>query len=135
VSSPRKLCRQRRLTLLLVLPALLLRALIPAGFMPLAGASGAYLGLCPGAGPATTASEVLGYRTHQHPTHDQGGAPGTHHHAACIFSLGATTASAAALPIVPAIAPTTGPAAIAGSLVLLPTILRAQSSRGPPPTA
>jgi hypothetical protein len=38
------------------------------------------------------------------------------------------------LPTVPAIAPTTGPAANAGSLVLLPTILRAQSSRGPPPT-
>jgi predicted DNA repair protein MutK len=133
VSAPRKLCRQRRLTLLLVLPALLLRALIPTGFMPLAGAGGAYLGLCPGAVPANATIEVLGHHTHQHHTHDQGGAPSTQHHAACIFSLGATTASATAAPTESAIAPTIGPAANAGSLVLLPSILRAQSSRGPPP--
>jgi len=115
-----------------VLPALLLRALIPAGFMPLAGESGAYLGLCPGAGPATAPSELLAHHTRQHHTHDHGGAPGAHHHPACIFSLGATTASVASLSLLSAMTPPTEPAERSGSLVLLPPILRAQSPRGPP---
>src|SRR5437764_8172396 len=41
--------RRRRFAALL-LPALLLRALIPFGFMPLLGASGLTLGFCPGEG-------------------------------------------------------------------------------------
>ena len=43
--------RKRRWLALLVVPALLLRGLIPAGFMPIADAGGLSIGLCPGAGP------------------------------------------------------------------------------------
>jgi hypothetical protein len=116
----------------LVLPALLLRALIPAGFMPFAGSGGTYLGLCPGAGPTTTPSELLAQHTQQHHRHDRGGAPGGHHHPACIFSLGATTAPVASLSLLSAMTLPTDPAERTGSLVLLPPILRAQSPRGPP---
>jgi hypothetical protein len=116
---------------MLVLPALLLRALIPAGFMPLAGAGGAYLGLCPGAAPASAPREFLGHDTEPH-RHGHGGAPRTHQHPACIFSFGATTASAAALSLLSAMPLPMQSAARAVSLVLLPPILRAQSSRGPP---
>src|SRR5437764_15141392 len=45
--------RRRRFAALL-LPALLLRALIPFGFMPLAGGNGLTLGLCPGEGALTS---------------------------------------------------------------------------------
>ena len=127
--------RRRQLTWL-VLPALLLRALIPAGFMPLAGAGGAYLGFCPGAG-APEPSALVGHAHHH--THDAPGAPaapsGAHHHPACIFSLGAVTATAAAVPLLSAVAAPQAPAERADSLVVLPPILRAQTSRGPPPAA
>ena len=127
--------RRHQLTWL-VLPALLLRALIPAGFMPLAGAGGAYLGLCPGADPA--ASSALVGHAHHH-THHDGSAPGIpsggHHHPACIFSLGATTAAAPTSLLVSALPPLLAPAEHADSLVCLPPILRAQSSRAPPSAA
>ena len=120
----------------LVLPALLLRALIPAGFMPLAGVGGAYLGFCPGDG-AGAPSVLLGHAHHH--AHDEGGAPGApsgaHHHPACIFSLGATTVAADAVSLLSAILAPRAPAEHADSLVILPTILRAQSSRAPPSAA
>jgi hypothetical protein len=127
--------RRHQLTWL-VLPALLLRALIPAGFMPLAGAGGAYLGFCPGAS-APEPSALVGH-AHHHSHHEPGapGAPaGGHHHPACIFSLGAVTPTAAAAPLLSATAAPQAPADRADSLVVLPPILRAQSSRGPPPAA
>ena len=124
--------RRHQLTWL-VLPALLLRALIPAGFMPFAGAGGAYLGFCPGAS-APEPSALVGHAHHH--SHDQPGAPGApaggHHHPACIFSLGAVTPTAAAAPLLSATAAPQAPADRADSLVVLPPILRAQSSRGPP---
>lgn len=127
--------RRHQLTWL-VLPALLLRALIPAGFMPLAGTGGAYLGFCPGAG-APDPSALVGHAHHH--SHDEGGAPGApagaHHHPACVFSVGAATATAAAVALVSAVTAPQAPADRADSLVVLPPILRAQSSRGPPPPA
>jgi hypothetical protein len=128
--------RRRRRLAVLLLPALLLRALIPAGFMPMAGAGGPHLGFCPGAGelppgaaaPATHAS---------HPGHaehggDGRGVPGTPHHPACIFSPGAVTAFAEPpADALPAPALTSLTAHIAEP-IFLPTILRAQSPRGPP---
>jgi len=118
------------------MPALLLRALIPAGFMPVAGAGGPHLGFCPGAGelpPGATAPAGHG----SHPGHAQHGGDGrgnpvTPHHPACIFSVGAATAFVApptyALPA-PALAARTERIA---APVFLPAILRAQSPRGPP---
>jgi hypothetical protein len=129
--------RRRRRIALLVLPALLLRALIPAGFMPLAGAGGPYLGFCPGAGPlppglsaSATHPFHLGHGHHE----DAGGpgAPGMAHHPACLFSAGATTAFAAT----PVAARAADLAMAAGQRlstgISLPAILRTQSSRGPP---
>ena len=128
--------RRRRRLALLVLPALLLRALIPAGFMPVAGGGGAYLGFCPGAGELPPhASQLAAHAEHGSHTHHGAGAPhapGSGHHPACVFSTGATTAVtaifSAALP-----APVlTAPVEHVASLTFLPAILRAQSSRGPP---
>jgi len=131
--------RRRRRLALVVLPALLLRALIPAGFMPLAGAGGAYLAFCPGAGslpPAVT--KLATHASHLTHTHSDGGAPhapGTNHHPACVFSAGATTASAVTPSAALAAPIVTAPAERVTSLILLPAILRAQSSRGPPALA
>jgi len=127
--------RRRRRLALLVLPALLLRALIPAGFMPLAGAGGPYLGLCPGAGAVPhSASELATHASHVHTQHAAGVPhdPGTNHHPACVFSAGATTAFATTPTAALAAPVTPGPVEHRAALVFLPAILRAQSSRGPP---
>jgi hypothetical protein len=126
--------RQRRLTWLL-LPALLLRALIPVGFMPLAGANGAYLGFCPGAGEVPPAAAAPA--THaSHPGHahhgDGRGIPGTAHHPACVFSAGAVTACAAAPSDAIAAPALTSLTERVAAPIFLPAILRAQSPRGPP---
>jgi hypothetical protein len=120
----------------LLLPALLLRALIPAGFMPVAGAGGPHLGFCPGAGelprgaaaPAAHGSDL----GHTHHGGDGRGIPATPHHPACVFSAGATTAFAAPpTAALPTAAPTSLTERIAAP-IFLPAILRAQSQRGPP---
>jgi hypothetical protein len=119
-----------------LLPALLLRALIPVGFMPLAGASGAYLGFCPGAGTVPPgAAAAAAHASHPAHTHHGGegrGIPANPHHPACVFSAGAATAFAAppadAIPA-PALAPLTERSA---APIFIPAILRAQSPRAPP---
>src|ERR1700724_567732 len=72
--------RRRRARLaLLVLPALLLRALIPMGFMTLADATGVSIGFCPGAGvmPGLPADAVHAqYFGHAHAPHAGGRAGG-----------------------------------------------------------
>ena len=125
--------RRQRLAWLL-LPALLLRAVIPVGFMPLAGPAGAYLGFCPGAGPLPPAASGLAtHGSHLGHTHHPGGSPGTSGtHQPCVFSGGATTEFAAILSTVLGAPALQSPSERVASLVFLPTILRAQSSRGPP---
>jgi len=120
----------------LLLPALLLRALIPAGFMPVAGAGGPYLGFCPGAGelPPGVAAPAAHASHHGHAHHggDGRGVPGTPHHPACVFSAGAATAFAAPpAEAIPGPALTSLTERIAAP-IFLPAILRAQSPRGPP---
>ncbi|HKD52859.1 MAG TPA: DUF2946 family protein [Steroidobacteraceae bacterium] len=129
--------RRRRRLALLVLPALLLRALIPAGFMPLAGSGGLYLGFCPGAGPLPPGlSAAATHASHLEHAHHGGHGPGipdpVHQHPACLFSAGAATAFAA-IPVVapPALASLTSRADFSAG-IFLPAILRSQSSRGPP---
>jgi hypothetical protein len=128
--------RRARLTLL-VLPALLLRALIPMGFMPLADATGVSIGFCPGAGamPGMPADAVHAQHFGHAPAHHSGGgagAGGALHHAPCLFASGAATAFAAALPA-PALAAAALPLTDrAASGVFLPAIRRAQFARGPP---
>ena len=123
--------RTRRRLALLVLPALLLRALIPLGFMPVAAGGGLAIGLCPGEGPMP--SGVAGHA--QHAGEGAGGRDATHH-APCLFASGAT-ATSASLPA--AALPATAGATVSGERtairVFVPAILRTQSSRGPPPSA
>lgn len=122
---------------LLVLPALLLRALIPAGFMPLAGAGGLYLGFCPGAGPVPPGLSASA--THaSHPGHEHHGGHGAgtadpaHQHPACLFSAGAATTFAATPVVATHALASLAPRAELSAGIFLPAILRSQSSRGPP---
>ena len=139
--------RRRRFAALL-LPALLLRALIPFGFMPLIGASGLTLGFCPGEGalPAgLAAANVKLLHAAQsgqlHHDHAPGGAPhggsdtpgGSSHEAPCPFAASGKPAFAPAiLTLETAASAAAPPEAYATAPVFLPTVLRAQSPRGPP---
>jgi hypothetical protein len=128
--------RRRRRLAWLLLPALLLRALIPAGFMPFAGPAGSYLGFCPGSGALPPgANELATHASHSGHTHHPGGAPGapgTPPHPSCVFSTGAAATFAATLTAALASPVLSAPAARVASLTFLPAILRSQSSRGPP---
>jgi hypothetical protein len=114
--------KRSRTWLAAVLPALVLRALIPFGFMPVASDGGLAMELCPG-----TAAMASGGH------HHHGGAAGDSAHALCVFTAGAAPA------LVPVVldSPLTGccaatvPAA-RGSALRLPSIQRAQSARAPP---
>jgi hypothetical protein len=119
---------------LLVLPALLLRALIPVGFMPMVSAGGISIAICPGV-TGLPAPSAMGDRGAAHAHHHGAGQdPSTPaHHAPCLFAASAGGAPA------PTIMELTGSAGTAvavdagsASRVLLPTILRTQTSRGPP---
>jgi hypothetical protein len=129
----------RRLAALL-LPALLLRAFIPVGFMPMAGAGGMSIVLCPGAAalpPGITHGGPSGHAP-AHSGHGTGGAhggsqePGSAGHATCAFATGAGVFAAvlpAAEPAIPAASP---PGERASAPSFVPAILRAQSPRAPP---
>jgi hypothetical protein len=139
--------RRRRLATLL-LPALLLRALIPFGFMPLAGVGGLTIGFCPGEGalPAGFAAANVkllhaAQPAQLHHDHTSGGAPhggsgepgGSSHEAPCPFSASAKAAFAPAILTLETAASAAAPhEAYATPPVFLPTVLRAQSPRGPP---
>ena len=122
-----------------VLPALLLRALIPVGFMPVASSGHMSLALCPGEAPsaASRAAEQRGrYAGHAHHDHSRGHSGGSAHHAPCLFATGGAAALTPAGP-----APALSVPAATRILELpqggpfLPTILRAQVARAPPVTA
>src|SRR5437763_12768209 len=131
----------------LLLPALLLRALLPFGFMPLAGGNGLTFGFCPGEGalPAGLAAANVkllhaaqsGQLHHDHaPGAPHGGsrAPGgSSHEAPCPFAASGKPAFAPAiLTLETAASAAAPPEAYATASVFLPTVLRAQSPRGPP---
>ena len=118
-----------------MLAALLLRALIPAGFMPLAGPGGPHLGLCPGAGALPPGPGGQGahasHLAHSHPGSGRG-TPQAPHHPMCLFSAGAATVFAAVPSATPAVPVTVALGEHGTSHIVLPAILRAQSPRGPP---
>jgi hypothetical protein len=135
-----------------LLPALLLRAFTPAGFMPMHDAQGGlYLAFCPGIGdtmlpPAATDDPHRGHQgmhghgMHDHGMHDHGAAtgktgdtPAPEHHNLCPYALSAGPALAYSVPDVAAPVPRVS-AAIAPDhpTVSLPSIDRAQSARAPP---
>jgi hypothetical protein len=117
--------RLRRITILL-LPALLLRSLIPFGFMPMADAGGVLIGLCPGEDPMPAAMGAA--------AHSQHGAHSGSHQAPCLFAASASPTFAPALPALAASVSDATPCRLpdAAGSVTLPSIRRAQSPRGPP---
>ena len=121
-SSLRALRARSRPLLAAILPALLLRSLIPFGFMPVAGSGGPAMQLCPG-GAAVGA----------HHDHGGGAAPDGTAHAVCVF---AASAAPAVAPIAPPMPPQAAGVCCAKhqrvSSPSLPSILRAQSARAPP---
>jgi len=128
--------RQQRLSWLL-LSALVLRFMIPSGFMPFAGPTGVYLGFCPGAGALPHgAAELATHATHPgHAHHSAGGgpeSPGASHYPGCIFSAGAATVFAAVPTAALVTSVPTATVERVAARVSLPAILRAQSARGPP---
>ena len=128
--------RRQRLNWLL-LSALLLRFMIPPGFMPFAGPTGVYLGFCPGAGALPHgAAELATHATHPgHAHHSAGGgpeSPGASHYPGCIFSAGAATVFAAVPTAALVTSVPTATVERVAARVSLPAILRAQSARGPP---
>lgn len=111
-----------RVLLALVLPALLVRALIPVGFMPSAGSGGPAMQLCPG-----TAAMAGGHH------HAGTGAPEGAAHTLCVF---AASAAPAVAPVVPAILLRSvnirRVEQTQASSIRSPSILRTQSARAPP---
>jgi DUF2946 family protein len=128
--------RTRHRLALLVLPALLLRALIPVGFMPVAAPGGAALRLCPGAVGQGMVHAGHGAHDAPHTQHHGGADPGSTHHTPCLFSAGASTGFAALLaaPALEAAAPG-APAERLAARPFVPAILRAQGPRAPPRAA
>jgi hypothetical protein len=131
-----------------LLPALLLRALTPVGFMPMHDAQGdLYLAFCPGIGdtmlpPAATDDRHRGHHDmHGGALHDHGTVPSagkdadhpSQHHNLCPYALSAGPALAYAAPHVSTPAPLLAAAPTPDfPTVSLPTIERAQSARAPP---
>lgn len=131
--------RTKRRLLALVLPLLLLRLLVPAGFMPMAGAGGLGIVLCPQEArlPPGLAMAHAGHAMH-HAGHHGGGAPASaEHHAPCLFAASAAPPVPASL-LLAAAAPasaTAAPLPRQARASALPVILRAQSARAPPQAA
>jgi hypothetical protein len=134
--SPAAFRSRTRVIALALLPALLLRALTPVGFMPMRDAQGGvYLAFCPGIGdtllPPLVADDP---HRHHHAMDDHGDASSApQHHNVCPYALSAGPALAFSVPDVPADAPLAAAVPAPNySTVSLPTIERAQSARAPP---
>lgn len=123
-----RLRARRRHWVLLVVPALALRALIPVGFMPVAAADGLSIELCPDAGAAPFERAAHDPLAHHHHQHGPGG------HAPCLYAASATLASAPAEAAgLAQRAPESHAVEAAPSArTFVPSILRTQSPRAPP---
>lgn len=119
---------------LLVVPALVLRALIPIGFMPIGDRDGIHIDFCPGEPqpPGALAGTPLAHHHHHHDGADRG-TPASTSHPPCLFSLSASPALVPAAPALAPLPPAAAPlAAGPSSRALLPAIVRAQRARAPP---
>jgi len=125
--------RQERLWIAgLLLPAILYRALIPAGFMPAIGSDGALrLQFCPGADRAAADTRPVHAHHHGGASGDSGGAG--HGQLLCPF---AATAGPAPLPAMTALVVASVDSQPVVSRPVsrdtVPTIIRTQSPRAPP---
>jgi hypothetical protein len=109
---------------------LLLRSMVPQGFMPVAVADG-LIGLCPDVAPLLPGLPAA--HVHHHHGGQHGDTAGGHHFASCPFAASATVAGAPTPGslVVDSILNFTVPSSSLPSLHL-PAIVRAQSSRAPP---
>jgi hypothetical protein len=137
--------RRRRLWLaVLVLPALVFRAVVPFGFMPVVEGGGVTIGFCPGEGTLPPGIAAA-HHSHAQPLHHHaaatpGGAAGdpadpgpATHDAPCLFAASAAPAFAPAfLALAVPVVRLARIERSAATEVFPPSILRAQSSRGPP---
>jgi len=142
VSSP--LRSRARVIAWALLPLLMLRALTPAGFMPMHDAKGdLYLAFCPGIGDTMPSPSATDDPHRGHPAmHDHGSPsapasdgdkPAPLHHNLCPYALSAGPALAYTVPAVSAPAPLSAVAPAPDyRSVSLPSIDRAQSARAPP---
>jgi hypothetical protein len=124
-----------RVIALALLPALLLRAFTPVGFMPMHDVQGGlYLAFCPGIGDTVLPPLVDDPHRHHHAMEAHGDSRSApQHHNVCPYALSAGPALAYSVPSVLALAPYTGGAPASDySSVSIPTIERAQSARAPP---
>ena len=116
----------------IVLSAVALRALIPAGFMP--GAGG--LEFCSGglASMASTMASMPGMAGHHHHHADAGTPAKTAVHGeGCVFAGSAAGLAPPCTPVVAVAVQSDATYSIPASVIdWTPTILRAQSPRGPP---
>jgi hypothetical protein len=125
--------RRARIAFLL-LPALLYRAAIPAGFMPMVDEQGQLaLVFCPGEVAVRDINIV--HATHHHSHHDNTTHSGDSfkQHVPCPFALSAGPSPLPVLSVVPS--PPANPAHVAADILskaFSPTIVRAQSARAPP---
>ncbi|MGH8210436.1 MAG: DUF2946 family protein [Steroidobacteraceae bacterium] len=116
----------------IILASLILRALIPVGFMP--GHSG--LELCPGGGTMAGMQD----HTRSHPSNtNRHAAPdqpphSTEHSGGCVFAASAAGLAPPSVPpsVVFKVVTSERPSILATAGFFIPTLLRSQSPRGPP---
>ena len=120
----------------LVLPVLVLRALIPVGYMPVSDRGGIHIDFCPGEAQPPGVLTAQSPAHHHHHGGADHGAPAPESHAPCLFALSASPAFAPAVAVAAVIPPAaTAPAESPAHRVYVPAIVRAQSPRGPPQLA
>jgi hypothetical protein len=125
--------RRARIAFLL-LPALLYRAAIPAGFMPMVDEQGQFaLVFCPGEVEVRDVNNV--HAAHHHSHHDDSTRSGdrSKQHVPCPFALSSGPSPLPEVLVVPS--SPANPAQVAAEIpsnVFSPTIVRAQSARAPP---
>jgi len=137
--------RPRNCAHVLLIVAMGIRALMPPGVMPVVAADGTIaLAICTGTGVQTVpapaaidAHALAGHASHEHGTagtdHSNHSGHARGHLTPCPFAVAASAAPVPALPVVISFVPLLQDAAIlATSRANLPTIVRAQSPRGPP---
>jgi hypothetical protein len=123
VSTSSCLRRRSRLLLAWVLPALVLRALVPFGFMPVASGGTVSMQLCPG-----HALSASGHDDGTHGAPHSGSGQGL-----CAFAASAAPPVAPSVFVLPVLVRAIAPAAVsAPAPVFLPAQFRAHSPRGPP---
>jgi hypothetical protein len=128
--------RRQWLLAALVLPVLVLRGLIPIGYMPVSDRGGLYIDFCPGEAQPPGVFAAQSPAHHHHHGGTDHGTPAPVSHAPCLFALSASPAFAPAVATAAVIPPaTTVPADSPARRTFVPAILRAQSPRGPPQIA